>query len=359
MKAASSTMIGYLDDTCATLSTLLKLTSVVDQTILGFTNYTRNIKFEGVNYLASAGQTPTAMESNSALSVDNLDIHTIRNIDALTGPDILNGRWDLADMRLFLVNPNDLTAGDLKLRRGTVGKVSLTRQRITSEVRGMMEGLKKQILELYSPGCLVDLFSTRCGVRANPPLWTASTLVTVKPPFDAKLGSIVKPTVENGRYFQCTIEGTTGGTEPTWDTVIGNLTVDGGATWEAIQALTLTGTVTAISSTPKRVFRDSARTEPNDFWTGGLLTFTSGLNINRSMEVKLYTVLNGEFELMLPLAFAIAVTDAYSVQAGCFKRVIEDCRDKFDNTHNFQGHPYVQQNFEISPARIDTNAGGK
>ena len=161
MKAASGAMIGYLSDTCATLSTCLKLTAT-DGTVLGFTNYTKPILFEGTTYSASAGHTPTALETNSSLSVDGLDVETIRNIEALTGPDILNGKWDFADMRLFLVNPNDTAAGDLKLRRGTVGKISLTRQSITSEVRGMLEGLTKQLLELFSPGCRV-VFRQKTG----------------------------------------------------------------------------------------------------------------------------------------------------------------------------------------------------
>ena len=34
-----------------------------------------------------------------------------------------------------------------------------------------------------------------------------------------------------GLYFQCTTAGTTGGTEPTWDTTVGNTTSDGTAVW--------------------------------------------------------------------------------------------------------------------------------
>jgi hypothetical protein len=328
--------------------------------VLGFTNYTKPITFEGVTYSATSGHTPTALETNASLSVDGLDVETIRNINALTGPDILNGKWDFADMRLFLVNPNDTAAGDLKLRRGTVGKISLTRQSITSEIRGMLEGLTKQLLELYSPGCRVDLGSTRCGIALDPPTWAASTVYAVREVFDAKVGSVVKPTSENGRHFVCTVAGTSHTSEPTWDTTIGNSTVEtGGVTWVAIQALTVTGSITAISTAVKRVFRDSTRTEADTFFTGGLVTFTSGLNIGRSMEVKKYTLSTGEFELVLPLAFDLAVSDAYTVQAGCFKRIVEDCNTKFNNSHNYQGEPYVQQNFKISPARVDTNGGGK
>lgn len=358
MKSATAAMQGYLDDTCATLSTALKLTAT-DGTILGFSNYTTEFTFEGTVYMAAAGQTPTALESNASLSVDNLDVETIRSIDALTGPDILNGKWDFADMRLFIINPNDIPAGPLKLRRGSVGKISLTRQKITSEVRGMMEALSKQILELYSPGCRVDLGSVRCGVRLDPPFWVATTPYTVKPAFEGALGSVVKPITPNNRHFVCTIAGTSGASEPAWNTGIGATTVDGGVTWTAIQALTVTGSVTGVSTASKRVFLDTSRTEADMFFQGGLITFTSGLNVGRSMEVKLYTLSSGEIQLILPLAFVIAVSDTYTLTAGCFKRQIDDCKTKFDNSHNFQGEAYVQQNFEISPARVDQSGGGK
>ena len=360
MKTASAQMDTYLSDTCATLSTCLLLTAT-DGTRLGFTNYTRRIPFGGVNYEATTGSTPTAVESDASLSIDNLDVETIRSIDALTGPDILNGKWDFADMRLFLINPNDITADEVKLRRGTVGRISLTRSKITSEVRGMMEHLGTQILELYSPGCRTDLGNAlRCKIRLDPPVWTAAADVTVRPAFDGGLGSIVKPVSENGRHFKCTIEGTTGGSEPSWDLTVGNPTVDGSATWVAIESLTQTGTITSVSTATKRVFIASAMTtQPADFFTGGLLTFTSGLNAGRGMEVKSFNNSTGQFELVLPLAFVLAVSDTFSAEAGCFKRMVEDCKDRFENSHNFQGEPYVQQNFKISPARVDQNAGGK
>jgi hypothetical protein len=359
MKSATAAMDTHLGSTGATLSTCLLLTAT-DGTQLGFTNYTKPIPFLGVTYQATTGSTPTALESNATLAVDNLDVETIRAIDALTGPDILNGKWDFADMRLFLLNPNDLPALELKLRRGTVGKISLTRSKITSEVRGMMEHLNKQLLELYSPGCRTDLGNAaRCQVDLDPPTWTATTAYTLRAPFDAAIGATVKPTTENGRHFKATVAGISGASEPSWNTTIGGTTVDGTVTWTTIEGNTQTGTVTAVSTATKRVFQDSTKTTATaDFFTGGLLTFTSGLNIGRSMEIKKFDNVTGQFDLVLPVAFEIAVSDAYAATAGCFKR-IEDCRDKFANTHNFQGEPYVQQNFQISPARIDTNAGGK
>lgn len=356
MKTVTPTFDGYLQDSSATFNACLRLTAK-DGTVLGFTNWTRNIEFEGVVFSAVDGTTPTAIQSTSSLSVDNLDVEVRRSIDAITGPDLLRGKWDFADVRLFLVNPNDLSAGKLRVRRGRVGKVSLGRQKLTTEIRGLMEAFTKQTLDLYQPACRIDVGDDECGVKMTPPIWVASNIEVAIVAFDYKLGSTVRPTVENGRFFRCVVSGTTGGSEPVWDTTIGNTTVDGSVTWEAVQANKVTGTiVTAFNN--KRIF-DSDRTEADGLFTGGLLEWLTGLNAGAQMEVKDYTMADGRFSLVLPMWFDLTVGDTFSVQLGCFKRIIDDCNQKFNNTHNFQGESYVSQNFRVSPAKIDQDSGGK
>lgn len=349
-------MDGYLSDSSATLNAFLKLTAK-DGTVLGFTNWTRPVEFEGLVYSAVDGTTPTALQSNSGLAVDNLDVETYRSPTGINGPDLLRGKWDFADVRLFLLNPNDVAAGPLKLRRGHIGKVSLGRQKLTTEVRGLMEAFTKQTLDMYQPACRIDVGNDECGVKMDPPVWAAGILEVNITAFDYKKGSTVRPTVENGRFFRCTVSGTTGGSEPVWDTVIGNTTVDGGVTWVAVQANKVTGTITGLFGN-KRVF-NSDRVEADDLFTGGLLTWLTGLNATAQMEVKSYVLLDGKFSLVLPMWFELTVGDTFSVQLGCFKRIIDDCKDKFNNTHNFQGEPYVSQNFRVSPAKIDQDSGGK
>jgi hypothetical protein len=53
--------------------------------------------------------------------------------------------------------------------------------------------------------------------------WVASTSYT--------LGTAILPTVSNGYYYVCQVAGTSGGTEPSWETTIGFLNIDGTCTW--------------------------------------------------------------------------------------------------------------------------------
>lgn len=109
---------------------------------------------------------------------------------------------------------------------------------------------------------------------------------------------------------------------------------------------TETGTLTSVSS--KQVFRDSARTEAEDWFGEGLFTFTSGACAGFTQKVKTYAA-DGAFTLSLPMFSAVAVGDTYSVIAGCRKRHdrttanpagVSDCIDKFNNILRFRGEPH-------------------
>jgi uncharacterized phage protein (TIGR02218 family) len=104
-----------------------------------------------------------------------------------------------------------------------------------------------------------------------------------------------------------------------------------------LASFTVAGSVTGVTSA--RVFQDTSRGEPAGWFDYGLLTWTSGANSGLAMEVKAYTP--GQFELQLPMPYAIAVGDAYNVHAGCQKRLIEDCKQKFNNAINFRGEPHI------------------
>lgn len=96
------------------------------------------------------------------------------------------------------------------------------------------------------------------------------------------------------------------------------------------------GTVQGI--TDNRVIQDAARTEPYNYLTRGLLTFTSGLNAGLSMEVKINDGL-GYVTLQQGMPFAIAIGDTYTVTEGCPGRFDEDCKTRFNNVLNYRGHP--------------------
>ncbi len=99
---------------------------------------------------------------------------------------------------------------------------------------------------------------------------------------------------------------------------------------------TVTGTLTGIMSSS--VVQDSTREEDAGRYTHGVLTFTSGDNTGIATEIKAFA--NGQITLMLPLPYAPAIGDAYSLSEGCDKQ-FNTCKTRFANVLNFRGEPHV------------------
>jgi len=80
----------------------------------------------------------------------------------------------------------------------------------------------------------------------------------------------------------------------------------------------------------------------NDFFSRGLIRFTSGANEGLAAEVKVHSSLDSvvQFELWQTPPNALAEDDAFTVTAGCDK-AHTTCRDKFGNLANYRGFPHV------------------
>jgi uncharacterized phage protein (TIGR02218 family) len=124
-------------------------------------------------------------------------------------------------------------------------------------------------------------------------------------------------------------------------------------------ALHGTGTVTASGG--KRRFEASGLDGFAAGWfERGRLTWASGANAGRAVEVRAHHVAGGvvTFELWQATHREIAADDTFVVTAGCDK-LFQTCKAKFDNTDNFRGFPHMPGNdFALSYARTrDVNDG--
>lgn len=109
-------------------------------------------------------------------------------------------------------------------------------------------------------------------------------------------------------------------------------------------ALRGTGIVSAADSAS--VFRADGLDDFEDGWfTSGKLIFTSGANNATGVEVKVHRKSAGGVTVQLwqSMPEAIAISDAFTVTAGCDKR-FATCRSKFANALNFRGFPHLPGN---------------
>jgi uncharacterized phage protein (TIGR02218 family) len=175
MKTVSASLKQHLEQPVTTLAQCWKITRR-DGTVLGFTDHDRDLVYGSVTYQARTGFTPSAIASHSDLAVDNLDIEGLLDAATITAADIEAGRYDYAEIEIFLLNYADFSQGILKLRRGWVGEVTLRGGRFVAEIRGLTQKLSQQIGEIYSPTCRAHLGDSRCGVNLTS--FTATGTVT-------------------------------------------------------------------------------------------------------------------------------------------------------------------------------------
>jgi len=128
----------------------------------GFTDHDKDIIVDGFTYAASTGFTATTVESKSDFSVDNLDLEGVLDSAEITESDILNGKYDYAEVEIFMVNYEDLSQGRIYLKRGRMGEVKVSRSQFVAELRGLSQHLQQHIGRLYTPSCDAVLGDSRC-----------------------------------------------------------------------------------------------------------------------------------------------------------------------------------------------------
>jgi uncharacterized phage protein (TIGR02218 family) len=114
-----------------------------------------------------------------------------------------------------------------------------------------------------------------------------------------------------------------------------------------LAAFTGTGIVASVADN-RRLTVAGIESYADGWFTNGKLIFTSGANEGRAMEVKRHGVssLGVSIELWQPMSETIAVSDAFSITAGCDKQ-FKTCKTKFSNAANFRGFPYMPGNDAI------------
>ena len=104
------------------------------------------------------------------------------------------------------------------------------------------------------------------------------------------------------------------------------------------------GIVTTVGDN-RRLTVSGLESFADGWFTNGKLTFTSGANAGRAMEVKRHGVssLGVSIELWQPMSDAIVLSDAFAIAAGCDKQ-FATCKARFNNAANFRGFPYMPGN---------------
>lgn len=162
-RSISTALTNHLASENLTLATCWKITRR-DATVLAFTDHVADITFDSVTYTAATGFQPTDVSQRDDMSVDNMEVAGILDSGAITEADLQAGKYDFAEIEIFMVNYEDLTQGKMTLKRGWIGEVTVKRGQFVAEVRGLAQKLQQNIGRLFSPSCDAILGDARCGV---------------------------------------------------------------------------------------------------------------------------------------------------------------------------------------------------
>ena len=167
--------VPWLQTDVTTVAWCWKLT-LQDGTILGFTNHDNDLHINNITYEASSGFEPTAVDTTNDMATDNLDVTGMLDSERIKTADIANGRFDFAEVEIFLCNWAKATDPVLILRRGTIGRISHGKNGFQAEVRGLLEAFQQAAGLAYQKQCRAQFGDSQCGL--NKAAYTFTGTVT-------------------------------------------------------------------------------------------------------------------------------------------------------------------------------------
>ncbi|MCC5967775.1 MAG: DUF2163 domain-containing protein [Natronohydrobacter sp.] len=172
MKQLDPALQAHLDDGTTTLAWCWRITRA-DGLSFGFTDHDCVLMFEGTDFEPESGFAASEIRAGSDLSVDAQDAEGVLSSDRITETDILDGRWDAAEVELWRVNWAD-TSQRVLMRRGAVGQIRRGRMAFVAEVRSLAHVLGQTVGRTFQAGCDAALGDARCGVDLEDPVFKSA-----------------------------------------------------------------------------------------------------------------------------------------------------------------------------------------
>ncbi len=126
---------------------------------LGFTDHDGDIAFDGMQFRASSGLAAKALQQTTGLAVDNSE--AMGALSAIDEADLIAGRFDGAEVRVWLVNWAD-PSQRMEQFRGNFGDVTRAGGAFRVELRGLTDLLNQTIGRSYHRGCSAVLGDAAC-----------------------------------------------------------------------------------------------------------------------------------------------------------------------------------------------------
>ena len=176
MKSLSPGLQAHLSDGTTTLAWCWRITRK-DGTVFGFTEHDKDLTFDGTTFEPESGLIASEIRASSDLAADAQEAEGVLSSSRITETDILDGRWDGADVEAWRVNWSN-TAQRVLLRRGTIGQLRRGRVSFVAEMRSITHVLNQTVGRSYQATCDAELGDARCGVNLESGAFKGSGTIT-------------------------------------------------------------------------------------------------------------------------------------------------------------------------------------
>lgn len=139
-----------------------------DGVTIGLTSHDRDLVIAGLPYRAAPGMKPSAIETSDSLDVQTMDIEGAIASNAIAAEDLDAGRWDGADLVLFVTDWTDPEAAPVVVARGSLGAVERHGTTFAAELQGVARMLDRPVCPATSPSCRAMLGDPACRVDLAP-----------------------------------------------------------------------------------------------------------------------------------------------------------------------------------------------
>ena len=137
---------------------------------LGFTDHDLPLAFEGLTFTPQGGLSARALTSSTGLSVDNTAALGILSDARISEADIAAGRFDGAEVTVWLVCWDDVDARQIQFR-GKIGEITRAGGAFEAELNGLAEPLNQPVGRTYLRSCAALPGDAACGVDLGDPAY--------------------------------------------------------------------------------------------------------------------------------------------------------------------------------------------
>lgn len=167
MSGMDPALAAHLESGLTTLARAWALTRA-DGVEMGFTDHDRPLSFEGITFRPDTGLSAMALQQGTGLAVDNTEALGALSDAAITEADIEAGRYDGAELRVWLVNWAEPEARHLAFR-GHIGEIRRIDGAFRAEVRGLSDALNRPLGRVFQRPCTAVLGDSACRFDLDTP----------------------------------------------------------------------------------------------------------------------------------------------------------------------------------------------